>query len=73
MGRAKILQALNDLKNNDYPVDHLFPIFHALLDKPTVAENIDSGFKKHYKKFIALFWIILSLLGLLVISLIFIK
>lgn len=73
MGRAKILQALNDLKNNGYPVDHLFPIFHALYDKPTVAENIDSGFKKHYKKFIALFWIILGVLALLLITLIIIK
>lgn len=73
MGRENIFKALNDLKNNGYAVDHLFNIFHALLDKPTTQEKTDIGLKKHYKKFIALFWIILGVLALLLITLIIIK
>lgn len=73
MGRENIFKALNDLKNNGYPVDHLFNFAHALLDKTTTAEKLDNSFKKHYKKFIALFWIILGILALLLITLIIIK
>lgn len=73
MGRQAIGKALDDLKNNNYAVDHLFNIFHALLDKPTTQEKTDIGLKKHYKKFIALFWIILGILALLLIALVIIK
>jgi hypothetical protein len=73
IGRQAISKTLDDLKNNGYNVDYLFPIFHALLDKPTTQEKTDLGLKKHYKKFIALFWIILGIIGILLVYLIIMK